>query len=277
MARALKQKVLGLVTQPCEVIGGTKGHPNPFPGTSGPWRGVSIEVPIFPNLTPDKLDIKDSVIFEKAKPDNKITVATLISKLGGTHNLYVAGWASQDYAISERLGWETGKGYPGGEEPTKHEIYGPPRLARQAHFMEVEVDTDTGQVFITKLVTVNDVGKVVNPGTVAGQQYGGAYMGVGAGMYDEMFYDPITGVLLNDNYIGYATPLMLDFGHSGTIETIALETGLGYGPYGTVGIAESLGTIGAALPITAVNNAIGKWVDDIPITPDKVLKALGKA
>jgi len=140
--------------------------------------------------------------------------------------------------------------------------------------MEVEVDTETGEVEVTRVVNVNDVGKVINWEGCEGQQYGGTYMGVGRGRSEEVIHDPMTGVMLNGNLLNYKIPTMLDIG---PIDTILVETGMGYGPYGVVGIGEDVATVIPALIGPAVYNAIGKWVDDFPITPDKVLKALGKA
>lgn len=56
-----------------------------------------------------------------------------------------------------------------------------------------------------------------------------------------------------------------------------METGLGYAPYGTVGVGESGGAVNHCIMPSAVYNAIGKYVDAEPVTPDKILKALGKA
>ena len=148
------------------------------------------------------------------------------------------------------------------------------RFCRQAYFMEVEVDTETGQVDIIKVVTVNDVGKVINWDGCEGQAYGGAIMAIGRGMTEEMVWDPRTGVMLNGNLLNYKIPTMMDYGD---IETIMVETGMGYGPYGSVGIGEDIATVVPALIGPAVQNAIGVWIDTYPITPDRVLAALGKA
>jgi xanthine dehydrogenase molybdenum-binding subunit len=140
--------------------------------------------------------------------------------------------------------------------------------------MEVEVDTDTGEVDITRVVNVNDVGKVISWDGCEGQQYGGTCMAVGRGRSEEVVYDKSTGVMLNGNLLNYKIPTMLDIG---PIDTLLVETGMGYGPYGLVGIGEDVATIVPTLIIPAVHNAIGIWVQDLPMTPDKVLKALGKA
>jgi CO/xanthine dehydrogenase Mo-binding subunit len=139
--------------------------------------------------------------------------------------------------------------------------------------MEVEVDTETGEVEVTKVVNVNDVGKVINRGSCEGQQYGGTYMGVGRAKSEEVVHDPVTGVMLNGNLIDYKIATMLDVG---PVDTILVESGMGYGPYGVVGIGEDVATVVPALLGPAVYNATGVWIDDYPITPDKVLGALGK-
>jgi xanthine dehydrogenase molybdenum-binding subunit len=139
--------------------------------------------------------------------------------------------------------------------------------------MEVEVDPDTGQVDVTRVVNVNDVGKAISPEGVEAQMYGGTVMGVSRGTIEEMIWDPQTGVLLNGNLLDYKYATILD---CGPIDTPFIETGLGHGPYGASGIGEATATIIPGLLGPAVYNAIGRWVEDFPITPDKVLKALGK-
>jgi CO/xanthine dehydrogenase Mo-binding subunit len=140
--------------------------------------------------------------------------------------------------------------------------------------MEVEVDTETGEIEVKRVVNVNDVGKVISWEGCEGQQYGGTYMGVGRGRSEEVIHDPKTGVMLNGNLLNYKIATMLDVG---PIDTILVETGMGYGPYGVVGIGEDVATVVPALISPGVHNAIGKWVDGFPMTPDRVLKALGKA
>jgi len=147
------------------------------------------------------------------------------------------------------------------------------RLCRQAHFMEVEVDPETGQVDVTRVVNVNDVGKAISPEGVEGQMYGGTVMGVSRGTIEELIWDPITGVLLNGNLLDYKYATMLD---SGPIDAHYLESGMGHGPYGSSGIGEATATIIPALLGPAVYNATGCRVNEFPITPDRVLKAMGK-
>ena len=238
---------------------------------------LSSFAPAFPGKTAEELDIKDGVIFEKANPSNRMTLAELIG-LSGAQGPVVSPFGEPMYAGKE------GVNYPLRTTPPLFEYAWQVqrgaylgvrlRMCRQAHFMEVEVDIETGEVDVTRMVTVNDVGKVINWEGCEGQQYGGAFMGVGRGHTEEIVHDPNTGIMLNGNLLNYKIPTMMDIG---PIDTILVETGMGYGPYGVVGIGEDVATVVPALIGPAVHNAIGKWVDGFPVTPDRVLKALGKA
>ena len=98
-------------------------------------------------------------------------------------------------------------------------------------------------------------------------------MGVGRALFEEVVHDPATGVMLNGNLLDYKIATIED---CQTIDTFLVETQQGYGPYGATGIGEDIATVIPALLAPAVYNAIGKWIYDFPITPEKVLKALGK-
>lgn len=146
-------------------------------------------------------------------------------------------------------------------------------MSRQAHFIEAEVDTETGMVFVTQVVCVNDIGHLFNRKGAEAQQYGGAIMGLGKSATEEKIYCPNTGVGLNFDLINYHIGTMNDYP---TVQCYLKESHLGYGPYGSNGIGENVGASMAAITSSAIYNAIGKWILDYPITPDKVLKALGK-
>jgi xanthine dehydrogenase molybdenum-binding subunit len=207
---------------------------------------------LFPNKKPEELDLKGSVVFEKANPGNKKTLAQI-----------AAAW-SRDLFV-----WDVPPAHTGRGGVEKEYC-----MVRQAHFVEVEVDPDTGGIEIIKQVSVNDGGRVINPDAFNGQQYGGAYMGLGRSSKETVYHDPQTGVALNENLIGYPVNVMNDVA---SIDCRFVETGLGYAPYGTSGIGESGGAVNHCIMPSAIYNAIGKYVDSEPVTPDKILKALGKA
>ena len=93
----------------------------------------------------------------------------------------------------------------------------------------------------------------------------------GSGLMEEIVFDKTTGVKLSTNIIEYKKPAMGDISPA---ESIFVETRAGNAAYGASGISHSLAT--TQLVNCAVANAIGKWIAP-PVTPDKVLKALGKA
>ena len=224
--------------------------------------------PAFAGYEPDELDVKDSVIFVKADPSIRKSARDVVREVQ-----CVQWWKHPQiyaYAWKQSGSWTepTGTGAADVVDYSKR-----PHLCRQAHFMEVEVDTETGEIEITKVVNVNDVGKAINPDAVEGQQYGGAVMAASRSLTEEMVWDNATGVMLNGNLLDYKIATILD---CGPIQTVIVETGLGYGPYGANGIGEDVADHMASLLGPAVYNALGVAVDDFPITPDKVLKALGK-
>ena len=227
-------------------------------------RLLDLATTKFEGLTADELDIKDGIIFEKSSPKNSMPIKDVVMFATPMLNAVeiwteppVLGWAWHTHGLWG-LALETGR----------------PRMCRQANFMEVEVDTDTGEIGVSKVVNVNDVGKAISPETIEGQMYGGTYMGLGRAITEEMVWDPNTGVLLNRNLLDYKYATMLDYPPA---ESIIMETGLGHGPYGAAGIGENTATMIPALIGPAVYNALGIWIDEFPITPARVLKALGKA
>ena len=215
------------------------------------------------NLPAESLDVREGFVFEKGNPENRASIREIVKLNMPMNNASAVLTDPPIFGIA----WH-GQGLWGQAIET-----GRPRLCRQAHFVEVEVDPETGQVFVTKAVNVNDVGKAISPEAVEGQMYGGTYMGLGRALTEEMVWDPLTGVLLNRNLLDYKYATMLDYPAA---QCVYLETGMGHGPYGSVGIGEDTATMIPALLGPAVYNAIAKRVDDFPITPDKVLKALGK-
>ena len=155
--------------------------------------------------------------------------------------------------------------------PPPAEVTGVPYIAT---FAEVEVDTETGEVRVSRMVVVNDLGTVMYASGAEGQQIGGQCMGIGESLTEEIIYDEKTGVPLNFNWIDYKMPMMLDFPE---IDPVLMEVWKGAGEYGACGMGESVVSCTPRAIANAVYNAIGVRIDDLPITPIKVLKALGKA
>ncbi len=238
-ARELKRKILGYAVRP-------------ITGFITDQRQ-----PMFPGKKVEDLDIKDSMVFEKADPSNRKTVKEVASPF----------WSDDPAIIHPVAPSVTGLTLEGKPHP---QLY---IMSRQAHFIEVEVDTETGEVLVTNLVCVNDLGHIFNRPGAEAQQYGGAIMGLGRSATEEKIYCPNTGVGLNFDNIGYHIGTMNDYPE---VECILNEGQLGYSSYGAGGIGENTGAALSGITAGAIYNATGKWALDYPLTPNKILKALGK-
>ncbi len=136
---------------------------------------------------------------------------------------------------------------------------------------EVAVDTETGEVEILRFGVVADPGKIMRRTSLESQIHQVMYFSEGCQLFEDYIYDNKTGVKLSTNMFEYKKPTIMD--HA-PVDMELLETRAGNACYGANGISHSLAN--THLVISAIYNAIGKWVDP-PATPDKVLKALGKA
>jgi len=139
-----------------------------------------------------------------------------------------------------------------------------------AHAVEVEVDTETGAVTVLRHVACHDVGRAINPQSVEGQIQGGAVMGLGYGLMEEVVLD--RGVNLTTLFATYLIPTSLDVPD---VEPILLESGEGKGPFGARGIGEPPIGPPAAAVANAVEDAVGVRIAELPITPERVAQALG--
>ena len=196
---------------------------------------------------PEDLDIADGRVFRKAAPGKNMTVRDV-------------------FRLGDMLPIVVELGCPPNAEKT-----GVPYIA---NFAEVEVDTSTGRVQVLKLVVLNDCGTVMYASGAEAQQIGGQVIGVGEALTEEIIYDEATGVPLNFNWIDYKIPTMADMPE---IDPALLEVWRGAGEYGACGIGEGTVTCTPRAVLNAIYNAIGARIDDIPVKPEKVLKALGKA
>jgi CO/xanthine dehydrogenase Mo-binding subunit/aerobic-type carbon monoxide dehydrogenase small subunit (CoxS/CutS family) len=137
-----------------------------------------------------------------------------------------------------------------------------------AHFVEVEVDVETGRARVLKYLAVHDCGRIMNPLTAASQIKGGAVMGIGMALHEELRYDPRSGQPLTAGYYGHRVMTHRD---APDIEVIFIESDDGYGPFGAKSMGESSKVPAVAAVGNAVFNALGRRVKDLPITRDRIL------
>jgi CO/xanthine dehydrogenase Mo-binding subunit len=137
--------------------------------------------------------------------------------------------------------------------------------------VEVEVDRETGDVTVTRHVTVSDVGKALHPGQVRGQDEGAAVMGLGHTLMEHYIYDD-RGRLRNLGAIDYRIPTSMDLPLS--MESDVIENADGPGPYGAKGMSEGALLCVAPAVAAAVRDATGIVIRDLPLTPERVWRAL---
>ncbi len=196
----------------------------------------------------DALDIEDGRIYHKNKIEEGMTVKDLL-------------WLHTDYVPNIPIVVTVSR------SPNK-DVTGVPY---QATFVEVEVDIETGEVKVLRMVVVNDAGSVLNPTGAESQQIGGQVIGLGETLCEEIVYDPRTGTALNFDFIDYKVLSMVDMP---PIEPVLLEVWRGAGKYGASGLGEGtlVNTPGAVL--NAIYNAIGVRIDHIPVSTADVLEGL---
>ncbi len=135
--------------------------------------------------------------------------------------------------------------------------------------VEVEVDTNTGIVQVLNVYTATDIGKAINPKNVEGQIEGGTVQGIGMALMEEQVIKE--GITLNPDLTGYLIPTSMDVPH---FTTRLVENEDSEGPYGAKGIGEPATIATAPVIANAIYDAIGVRILDLPITPEKILKAL---
>jgi CO/xanthine dehydrogenase Mo-binding subunit len=138
-----------------------------------------------------------------------------------------------------------------------------------AHGVEVDVDTETGQVTIQNYVAAHDVGRAINPMLVKGQIYGATIMGAGYGLTEEMQVNH--GRVMNPNLLDYKILTAKD---KIPIDAVIIEPIEPTGPFGAKGIGEPACVPSAPAIANAIYDAVGVRIKDLPITPEKILAAL---
>lgn len=135
---------------------------------------------------------------------------------------------------------------------------------------EVAVDRETGEIRLVTYATVADVGQAISPILCEGQDEGAAMQGLGHTLFEELIFEQ--GQLLNPSLIDYRVPLMSDLPE--TFASALVENADGPGPFGAKGVGES-GIIAPAPAVAeAVRRAVGVRVRDLPLTPERVWRAL---
>ena len=140
------------------------------------------------------------------------------------------------------------------------------------HIVDVEVDPETGKVAILRYTAVQDVGKAIHPSYVEGQIHGGAVQGIGWALNEEYIYND-EGRMTNSSFLDYRMPTSYDVP---MIEAVIVEVPNPGHPYGVRGVGEVPIVPPAAAIANAIYGAIGIRMKELPMSPDRILAAMGK-
>ena len=135
---------------------------------------------------------------------------------------------------------------------------------------EVEVDDETGEVELIRIVAAHDCGRAVNPMLVEGQVQGGIAMGIGYTLHEEMLFRE-DGQQVNANLTNYIVPTALDIP---AIEIDIVSCDDPTGPFGAKGVGEPTSVPTAAAIVNAIHDAVGVRLTRLPATPERVLAAI---
>jgi xanthine dehydrogenase YagR molybdenum-binding subunit len=144
-----------------------------------------------------------------------------------------------------------------------------------AQFAEVEVDLDTGVVRVLRLVAAHDAGRIINPTLAESQLEGGIIQGLGYALFEERVLDRRLGLVMNPTMHDYKIPTMSDIPEIDAFFVAGADPAANH--TGARGIAEPPIIPTAPAIAAAVADAIGAEVNEIPLTPWRVLAALGRA
>jgi len=191
---------------------------------------------------PSDLDTVDGFVFVKSEPGKRIPWRAM----GVDRTCLGSGRFEPDYTLSNCM----------------------------MTFVEVEVDTETGSVTLVRVVNATDVGTIIDPLGLEGQLNGClGSAGIDSALFEEMILDRSTGHMLNANLIDYK---WRTFSQLPIIDNVVLETPISSHRFHAVGVGEIATSPGPSAVLMAVSNAIGTWLHEYPVTPERVLKTLGK-
>ncbi len=276
VARAVAAEILGTSLDKIKVVGGDT-YMTPFGQGSYASRGtyncgnsvklaaLDIRQQLLEAAAPmlevnhDELDVKNDQIFIKSMPEKRIPISRV-------------SWHIH-FNLAKML---VGKGVwtmPAGSyvpETGKWESPGPmTSYAFASQVAEVEVDPRTGKVKILKITAAHDVGYPINPEQVEGQIQGGVVMGLGYALTENLKIEE--GRVLVDDFADYFVRRSPDIPE---INPIIVVTNDPYGPFGAKGLGEAVMCPTAAAIANAIYDAVGVRIKELPITQDKILKAL---
>jgi CO/xanthine dehydrogenase Mo-binding subunit len=212
-------------------------------------------------IDPSDLEVSDGEVVAKGAPQKRISVVDVAAAATWTYGELITGTGAQLKPYAAIVDPETGR------------VDLPPHsaISYAACAAEVEVDDETGEVRITRLIQCYDVGKAINPTLVEGQIEGGAVMGLGLGVLESCYPYYPSVEHRGGEFGSYLAPGIEDLPR---VDTLLIESPSSDGPYGAKGIGEMANNPQPPAIAAAVHDAVGVWITELPITPERVLRAL---
>lgn len=205
----------------------------------------------------DQLEARDRKIQVKDFPQRFLPIGEVANHaqvIKGQPAIGSASWNPPTVAMDP----ETGQG-----KPFNTYVYA-------TQIAEVDVDDETGEVEVLRIVAAHDCGTAINPMLVEGQIEGGISMGIGFALQEEILFDK-AGRQINPNLTNYIMPTSLDMPD---IEVDIVENYDPTGPFGAKGVGEPTAVPTAAAILNAIHNAVGVRITSLPATAEKILAAI---
>ena len=209
----------------------------------------------------EELEIKEGKVYVKGTPERVITINSLFSRMGHVKGIGEILGRGEFNSTFIPIDPETGQS----EKFYDHYSYG-------ANGVVIAVEEETGEVKVLKVAGCFDMGQPINPKMCEGQIEGGAGMGIGTTLYEELSFSE--GAILNPNFADYKIPTTMDLP---IVEnTKSMIAGVPYveGPFGAKGLGEMTQVPLAPAIANAFFNATGVRIKDLPFSRERVLKAL---
>jgi CO/xanthine dehydrogenase Mo-binding subunit len=219
---------------------------------------VLDEAAILLNTVPDRLEISDGMIRDTDEPEKSISLSEVAFNALYVRHKFLIGNGCFGRP-SSRPDPETGACDPLAT------------VAWAATYVGVEVDTETGVVEIVDSKSVYDVGKAINPALVNGQIIGGAAMGTSWTLLEALYPNYPSPEHEARSFRDYAIATTMDVPN---LESRIVECPSVGGPFGAKGMGEMTANPPAPAIVNAVHDAVGVWITDLPLTPERVLRAL---
>ncbi|MGH7366518.1 MAG: xanthine dehydrogenase family protein molybdopterin-binding subunit [Candidatus Rokuibacteriota bacterium] len=210
--------------------------------------------------SPDDLELRDERVSVKGSPEHSVPLSKLWKS-----GMYTRG----QYPILGRGAYSTSSIYDPLDPVTGRSRRATAFWMYAAQAAEVVVDLETGKVTVLRLTAAHDMGKAINPQTCQQQIEGALVMGLGQALFEQLVIDQ--GRPVNPSFIDYKIPCTLDIPQ---LETILVEAEHNEGPFGAKGLGEPGLAPTAAAIANAIFDAIGVRMRDLPITAERVIRAL---